>query len=402
MGACLDMKTVAAHVLTALLTLIAAWLLFAGTARRPVAAQPGFLPPARPGVVPPVPQPITPPPAPVRVAPPGATIAPPPELDRDEQINIRVYVAVNKSVVNITSSTTEQGVFGEETSSGTGSGFVVDNQGHIVTNFHVVDGADAIQVRLHDGSTVDAHVVGVDPSNDVAVLRIAVPKAMVLTPLVLGDSTHLLVGQKVLAVGNPFGLERTLTTGIISALDRTMKSRNDRLIKGVIQTDAAINPGNSGGPLLNTRGEVIGLTTAIISRVSQSAGIGFAVPVNSMKRVVPQLITRGRVIRADIGIRRALQTDMGLLITDIVEGGPADRAGLQPLEVRYQRLDAFRVRRIIDVESADIIKAIDGKPVKSFAELLTEVETRPPGASVTLTVVRGGKTRNVAVVLGRS
>jgi S1-C subfamily serine protease len=210
------------------------------------------------------------------------------------------------------------------------------------------------------------------------------------------------VGQKVLAVGNPFGLERTLTTGIISALDRTMKARNGRIIKGIIQTDAAINPGNSGGPLLNTHGEVIGLTTAIISKVSQSAGIGFAVPVNSIKRVVPQLIARGRVIRADIGIREALQTDLGLLITDVVEGGPADRAGLKPLYIRYERIDAFRLRRIIDVESADIIQALDGKPVKSFAELLTEVESRPPGTTVTLTVLQGRKTRQVAVVLGRS
>jgi S1-C subfamily serine protease len=202
-------------------------------------------------------------------------------------------------------------------------------------------------------------------------------------------------------VGNPFGLERTLTTGIVSALDRTMRAKNDRLIKGIIQTDAAINPGNSGGPLLDTRGEVIGLTTAIISQVGQSAGIGFAIPIDAIKRILPQLIEHGRVIRADLGIRRILVTDAGLLVADVVEGGPADRAGIQPIQARIERMGPFRVRRL-DPDTADIIVAIDGKPVRNSDELLNQVESHAPGQTVTLTVVRDGRQRQVRVVLGQS
>src|SRR5579864_438053 len=202
--------------------------------------------------------------------------------DADEQINIHVYAAVNRSVVNITRASELARLFGEDDNEGSGSGFVIDRQGHILTNYHVVQGAEALRVTLFDGSTHNAEVIGMDPSNDVAVVRIKFP-AERLAPVALGDSAKLLVGQKILALGNPFGLERTLTTGIISSLDRSLRAKNGRMIKGIIQTDAAINPGNSGGPLLNSRGEVIGMNTAIISQVGQSAGISFAVPINAVQ-----------------------------------------------------------------------------------------------------------------------
>jgi S1-C subfamily serine protease len=322
-------------------------------------------------------------------------------VDADEQINMRVYAAVNHGVVNITSATELSSVFGdEESAGGSGSGFVIDHEGHILTNFHVVQGADILRVTLHDGSTYQAEMVGRDPSNDVAVVKIHAPSDK-LVPLALGDSSKLFVGQKVLALGNPFGLERTLTTGIISSLDRTMRARNGRMIKGIIQTDAAINPGNSGGPLLNTRGEVIGLTTAIVSNVGQSAGIGFAVPINPIQRILKTLVENGRVIRADLGVRRVLATDSGLLVVDVAEGGPADRAGIRPMSVTTQHYGPYVIRRP-DPESADLIVAIDGKPVQSVDELLNEVEAHAPGDKVNVTVMRGGKRRNVSVTLGRS
>ncbi len=318
--------------------------------------------------------------------------------DADEQINIRVYAAANKGVVNITTAASAVGLFGDETTSnGSGSGFVIDRQGHILTNYHVVEGASSLQVNLADGASHDARVIGADPSNDVAVLQVDVP-ADTLTPLPLGDSMNLLVGQKVLAIGNPFGLERTLTTGIISSLDRSIQSKNRRKIKGIIQTDAAINPGNSGGPLINPRGEVIGMNTAILSQVGQSSGIGFAVPITSIKRILRPLIENGRVIRGDLGLTRIYGTDNGLLVLGLVEDGPAAKAGIRALKFRQTR----RGNLSPDPDSADLIIAVDGKPVKTSDELLAEVETHAPGSQVTVTVVRSKKTVEVPVTLGAS
>ena len=203
--------------------------------------------------------------------------------------------------------------------------------------------------------------------------------------------------MKVLALGNPFGLERTLTTGIISSLDRSIKAKNGRTIKGIIQTDAAINPGNSGGPLLNPRGEVIGMNTAILSQVGQSAGIGFTVPINAIKRILRPLIEEGRVVRADLGLSRVYRTPQGLLILGVAEGGPAERAGLRPIQARRTRYGAVLVP-----ESADLIVAIDGKPVKTYEDLLIEVEAHAPGDDVAVKVVRGGKPAEVKVRLGRT
>jgi S1-C subfamily serine protease len=305
-------------------------------------------------------------------------------------------------VVNITTESEIQGFFGlEETSTGTGSGFVVDRQGHILTNFHVIQGADVVRATLFDGSAHAARVVGVDASNDVAVLKVdAEPDK--LHPVSLGDSSKVLVGQKIMAIGNPFGLERTLTTGIVSSLDRSLKAKNGRMIKGIIQTDAAINPGNSGGPLLNTRGQVIGMNTAIISSVGQSAGVSFAVPINSIARILRQLIEEGRVIRADLGIARVYSTEQGLLVLAVAEGGPAERAGIRPIQVKLERLGPGFVRRSLDPESADLIVAVEHRRVKTVDELLTEVEKHQPGDTVRITVVRDGKPMDVPVQLGRS
>ena len=321
--------------------------------------------------------------------------------DADEQINIRVYAAANKGVVNITSATSRQTFFGDETtSSGSGSGFVINKQGHILTNYHVVEGADTLEVKLPDGSSREAEVVGTDASTDVAVIHVEVQPGE-LEPLPLGDSGPLKVGQKVLAIGNPFGLERTLTTGIISSLDRSIQAKNGRTIKGIIQTDAAINPGNSGGPLLNPRGEVIGMNTAILSQVGQSAGIGFAVPIASIKRILRPLIEQGRVTRGDLGITRVYRTDEGLLVLAVQRGGPADEAGIRPLQVRqFRRGNAIITKP--DLDSADVIVAVDGKPVRTSDEILAEVEVHPPGSKVTLSVVRGAKSVEVPVTLGGS
>src|SRR5262249_6428082 len=306
-----------------------------------------------------------------------------------------------KSVVNITTASVAIGLFGaEQSSSGTASGFVIDKQGHILTNYHVIEGADAIQVTLFDGSTHKARLIGQDASNDVVVVQIQTSSDR-LFPISLGDSSHLLVGQKVLALGNPFGLERTLTTGIISSLDRSIRAKNGRMIKGIIQTDAAINPGNSGGPLLNSRGEVIGMNTAILSQVGQSAGISFAVPINGITRILKPLIECGRIIRADLGITRVFPTNQGLVVLGLVEGGPAERAGIQPIKTKVVRY-GFTPYRRLDPESADVIVAIDGTRVKNVDELLTEVEAHAPGDVVKVTVLRAGKLVNVLVKLGQS
>ena len=329
--------------------------------------------------------------------PPPLPIGPP---DVDEQVNIRVYEADNRAVVNITASVSGNRFLDEESSGGgSGSGFVFDVLGHILTNYHVVSGAESLEVTLFDGSTQPATLVGVDPSNDVAVIRVSVAQDR-LVPLSLGDSGNLKVGQKVLAIGNPFGLQRTLTTGIISSLDRSIKAKNGRTIKGIIQTDAAINPGNSGGPLLNSRGEVIGINTAILSPVGQSAGIGFAVPINQIKRILKSLVEKGRVIRSDLGLKHLYATDQGIYILDLVEGGPADLAGLKPLEVVVEKFGRY-YRRRPDPDSADRIVAIDGKKVRSVEDLLNEVESHPPGSVVKVRVVRQKTLREVGVTLGQ-
>ena len=390
-------KNLAGHVVTSLVTIAVVLVLLGdrlGVKRpAPVVQIPGI---GRPAVSPPQSQGFQLP----KVAPPAIPADVLKRVDSDEQINIHVYQAVNKSVVNITSESDNGGLFGDESSTGTGSGFVIDTQGNILTNYHVVEGAEAVQVTLFDGSNHEARVIGVDASNDVAVVRIQVA-ADRLVPVAMGDSSKLQVGQKVLALGNPFGLDRTLTTGIVSALDRSLRAKNGRMIKGIIQTDAAVNPGNSGGPLLNSRGEVIGVNTAIISPVGQSAGISFAVPINAILRILKPLVEHGRVIRADLGVTRVFASNDGLIVLSITEDGPAARAGIQPIRTRVVRFGNALIRRL-DPDTADTIIAVNGHRVKNVEELLNEVEAHAPGESVTLTVIRDGRAIDVSVVLGRS
>jgi S1-C subfamily serine protease len=389
------LRTLAAHALTVVVTLMLASVLFGVRPSAP-RTQPAPAPiAARPRPTEPPPK-FEQPDVPLPELPPKVLEA----ADAEEQVDVRVYAAANRSVVNITTASESVGFFGEETSTGTGSGFVIDQQGHILTNYHVIEGAQSVQVKLYDGSTHDGQVIGEDASNDVAVVQIQVPAGK-LAPLKLGDSSKLLVGQKILALGNPFGLERTLTTGIISSLDRSLRAKNGRTIKGIIQTDAAINPGNSGGPLLNSRGEVIGMNTAIYSEVGQSAGISFAVPINAIARILKQLIEQGRVIRADLGVTRVLTTNQGLLVIGLVDGGAAERAGIQAIKLKVSRY-GNRLYQRLDPDSADVIVAIDGTRVQSVEELLTEVESHAPGDAVKVTVLRKGKLMDVPVRLGQS
>ncbi|MBM4020793.1 MAG: trypsin-like serine protease [Planctomycetes bacterium] len=321
----------------------------------------------------------------------------------EERTNIAVYEAGNKSVVNInTKATVAAGFFLMEVpSEGAGSGIVLDGQGHVLTNFHVVEGAREIQVMLHDGSAHEARVVGVDPATDVAIVRVDADPAS-LQPAELGTSHDLRVGQRVFAIGNPFGLERTLTTGIISSLNRSLPTKTGRTIKSIIQTDAAINPGNSGGPLLDGRGRLIGMTTAIASRTGQSSGVGFAIPVGTLQRIVPQLIARGRVVRPDAGIARVYQSDAGLLVAAVAPDGPAERAGVRGFRVvrERRRQGPFTVEfERVDRGGADLIVAVDGQSVKTADDFLATVESRNPGDKVLIRVRREGHELEIPLVL---
>jgi len=327
------------------------------------------------------------------------------QLTPEEQINVAVYDRSNRSVVNLDTKTVQRDLFMFATpSQGAGSGLVIDRQGHILTNYHVIEGAREINVTLYNGKTYRASLVGRDESTDVAVIKIEAPKDS-LYPVEFGNSTHLKVGQRVYAIGNPFGLERTLTTGIISSLNRSLPTRNHRVIKQIIQTDAAINPGNSGGPLLDTHGRLIGMNTAIASRTGQNTGVGFAIPVSALSRVVPELIRHGRIIRPETGISRVFETEHGLIVASVARGGPAESAGLKGFrlvrERRRQGPFVYEIQRI-DRSQADLIVAVDGKPVKTVDEFLTRVEKKRPGETVVLTIIRGGKKQDLQLQLGAS
>ena len=326
------------------------------------------------------------------------------DLTPVERVNVAVYDRVNRSVVNITTLIVRPDMFLmlEPPSEGAGSGSVLDQEGHVLTNYHVIEGARQVKVTLFNGETYDAQLIGADPLYDIAVLRVAAPREL-LFPVEFGDSSPLKVGQNVYAIGNPFGLERTMTTGIISSLNRSLPSRSGRTMKSIIQIDAALNRGNSGGPLLDSRGRLIGMNTAIASRTGENTGVGFAIPVNTISRVVPQLVQNGRVIRPDLGITRVLQTEQGLVIATLTPGGPAERAGLRGFRIikHQRRFGPFVNEEIqIDRDYADLIVAIDGQPVKSADDLLSAIERRQPGDEAVITVLREGRQVNVGVVLG--
>jgi len=321
----------------------------------------------------------------------------PPGLLENEVNTITVFREASPSVVHITNSRLQRDFFSLNVTRvprGTGSGFVWDKRGHIVTNYHVIQGGNAFTVTLADGTTYDATYVGGDPNKDLAVLKIEASRES-LVPVVLGDADALVVGQKVLAIGNPFGLDRTLTTGVISALGREIQSVTGTTIQGVIQTDASINPGNSGGPLLDSAGRLIGVNASIVSPSGASAGIGFAVPVNIVLRVVPQLVRFGHVKRAGLGIRYADDQIAwrlrirGVIVRAVEPGGPAESAGIR--SPRYDRSGRLR--------SLDIIVAVDGKPVTRTAELYDALDAHEPGDRVTVRVHRGDREFDVKVRL---
>ena len=325
-------------------------------------------------------------------------------LTPQERVNIAVYDQVNRGVVNITTRILRPDAFFllDVPAEGVGSGSVLDKRGHILTNHHVIAGAREVYVTLHDGQTYDAQLIGTDEVNDIAVLKIDAPTET-LVPIPWGDSSRLRVGQHVYAVGNPFGLGRTLTVGIVSSLNRTLPSRTGRTMKSIIQIDAALNRGNSGGPLIDSRARLIGMNTAIASRTGENTGIGFAIPVNAVRRVVPQLIEHGRVIRPDVGITRVYETEHGLVIATLSKGGPAERAGLRGFRiVRQQRRRGpfITSETRIDRSYADLIFAVDNEEIQTVDDLLSTVEQKKPGDRVTITVIRDGRRANVVVVLG--
>ena len=326
-------------------------------------------------------------------------------MTTEEAINVSVYDRTNRSVVNIsTNSVRPESLFSLAEIEGSGSGSVVDQQGHILTNYHVVEGAKQISVMLFNTDSFPAELVGQDPDNDIAILKINAPDTL-LFPLQWGESSNLRVGQHIIAIGNPFGLERTMSTGIISSLNRQITSKTRRIIRSIIQIDAALNQGNSGGPLLNSRGELIGMNTAIATRSGDNAGIGFSIPVNTIRRVVPQLLTTGRVQRPTIGIMQVFETDKGLLVVVLTPNGPAEKAGL-----RGSKIERKKVRRgvlvfeheAIDHSQSDLIVGIDGQKVKQSDDLLSVIETKKSGDQVVLNVIRNGKIIQVPVILGSS
>jgi S1-C subfamily serine protease len=336
----------------------------------------------------------------IRLAAEPRPIAARGELAGDEQATIQIFERASPSVVFITTRQRVRDLWTRNVFSvprGTGSGFVWDNLGHIVTNNHVIEDASEAKVRLNDGRSYRAVLVGASPAHDLAVLRINVPFDLP-PPVPVGTSDNLKVGQKVFAIGNPFGLDYTLTSGLVSALDRTLEEANGTVIEHLIQTDAAINPGNSGGPLLDSAGRLIGINTAIYSPSGAYAGIGFAVPVDAVNRVVPQLIAEGRYLRPSIGIGvdediNRLVTERlgidGVLVLRVTPGSAAEAAGLRPTQVDSRG----------DIIPGDVILAIGGEAVDSVGSLLAVLDQRQVGERVTLRIWRDGRELDVPVVL---
>jgi len=330
--------------------------------------------------------------------------APNESLDGEEQNNIAVYKKNIPSVVNITSrAMTFDFFYGLVPQEGQGSGFVIDKEGHILTNYHVIADARQVEVTLHNRKKYKATIVGSDPAHDLAVIQI---KATDLVPAVLGDSKNLQVGQKVYAIGNPFGLSGTMTRGIVSSI-RPVREPNGATIGDAIQTDAAINPGNSGGPLMNWHGEVIGINTMILSSVGQNAGIGFAIPINTAKAVLNDLMTLGRVKRPALGVKTipispeladeiGLPVDYGLLIIQVTAGGSADLAGLRAGTERAY------LGNIPIMLGGDLIIAIDDQKVESEQDLSEMMNNHRAGDTVKVTIYRGKKKMDVNVALGEA
>ena len=324
----------------------------------------------------------------------GAALA----LMPDEENTIKVFSEAAPSVVFVTNIAVERNVFMDEFAmpAGAGSGFLWDREGHVVTNFHVVQGGDAFLVTLKDHTALQAVLVGAEPRKDIAVLKVQAPAAK-LRPIPVGSSENLQVGQSALAIGNPFGLDNTLTTGVVSALGRQVQGIGGVAIRDMIQTDAAINPGNSGGPLLDSGGRLIGMNTIIYSRSGSSAGIGFAVPVSFIKRIVPQLIKYGKVIQPGLGVSVLTEREKysilgdvdGVVIRSLTPNSPAARAGL--LGIHQDAAGRLAL--------GDVIIAVDGRKVNDFDNLYNTLDLKKVGDTVSVTVLRAGLKRTVSVEL---
>ena len=330
--------------------------------------------------------------------------AAPQTFDSEEQVNIGVYKKVLSSVVNITSRTVAFDFFyGAVPEQGAGSGVIIDREGHVLTNYHVVQDAQQIEVTLSDRRKLPARVVGVDPTHDLAVIQIKGDK---LAPAVLGDSKSLVVGQKVYAIGNPFGLSGTMTRGIISSI-RPIRGPNGNFMDEAIQTDAAINPGNSGGPLLNSRGEVVGINSFMLGAIGQSAGIGFAIPVNAAKAVLNDLITLGRVRRPSLGIRSlpigpeladqlGLAADYGVLVMQVTPNGAADRAGIHGGDERAY------LGNVPIMIGGDLIVEIEGQEINDQQDIARVMNNHRAGDKVKVGFYRGKRKMQVEVTLGEA
>ncbi|MBN1798176.1 MAG: trypsin-like peptidase domain-containing protein [Spirochaetales bacterium] len=328
------------------------------------------------------------------------------DISEDEKENIQIYKILNEAVVNITSVSYGYNWFLEPVpQAGTGSGSIIDQQGHIVTNYHVIKDSEQLFITLSDGTEHEGKIIGVDPENDLAVIKFD-PKGKQLMTIPFGVSSSLMVGQKVLAIGNPFGLERTLTTGIVSGVGRPIKLNATYVVREMIQTDASINPGNSGGPLLNSKGEMIGINTIIYTPSGGSVGIGFAVPIDIAKRVIPELIQSGKVNRGWIDIvpvqlfpalvdYAKLPVNQGILISETTPGGNAIQAGLKGGD----KNKAVRYRRSVIYLGGDIIVEVDNLAITSLADLYAALEDNKPGEVVSVKAVRNGTTKSFSVKL---
>lgn len=341
------------------------------------------------------------------VANPNATpVAELTNYSEDERENISVYERLNEAVVNITTETVGVNWFLEPVpqQGGSGSGSIIDTRGYVLTNNHVVDKAYKVYINLADGSQYEGKLVGTDPENDLAVLKFDPPKGLELRTVPFGESRSLKVGQKVLAIGNPFALERTLTVGIVSGLGRPIQTSQNNIIKDMIQTDASINPGNSGGPLLDANGKLIGVNTMIYSPSGGSVGIGFAVPVNTAKRVVAELIQYGKVRRGWIDATvvqlfpalveyAKLPVEKGLLVSRTKRSGSAEKAGIR------QGTEPVRYGSSVIYLGGDIITKVDGLKIERLADLYSALEDNKPGEKVAVEVLRGGKAVKLEVPL---
>ncbi|HUV06323.1 MAG TPA: trypsin-like peptidase domain-containing protein [Spirochaetia bacterium] len=328
------------------------------------------------------------------------------QYSTDELENILIYKKYNEAVVNITSISFSYNWFLEPVpEEGTGSGSIIDKNGIVLTNYHVIKGAKELHITLADGSDFKGEVVGADPENDLAVIKFN-PAGKVLTTVAFGSSSNLLVGQKVIAIGNPFALERTLTTGIVSGLGRPVKTGEGIIIKEMIQTDASINPGNSGGPLLNSQGEIIGINTMIYSPSGGSVGIGFAVPVDTARRILPDLMQFGGVRRGWIDITPVqlfpqlvryanLPISNGILVSEITPRSLAEKAGLRGGD----KSRAVRAGRTVFYLGGDIIIEVDGTPIKSLMDLYSALEDNKPGEVVEIKIMRDGTQKTLKVTL---